>query len=176
MGRHLGIDFSLVSVDFGKQVGKQNRAKINKKWHRKNDGKKKGTMIAKKLEKVPATTSYRGGPGSRGGGRGRGKPFPEGEEGVVGSTGPLNHLSPEGWLDSLCSTYSPPICYRSQVISILCAWLIHAHTSAAASHNRTRNLLFRICFQNHKYHIWIVLQMVGLILFHRAKFLQEYPE
>ena len=67
MGRHLGIDFSLILVDFGRQVGRQNRAKIDQKWHRKNDGKKKGTMIAKKLEKVPATPSDRRCPGSRGG-------------------------------------------------------------------------------------------------------------
>ena len=67
MGRHLGIDFSSILVDFGRQVGRQNRSKIDQKWHRKNDGNKKGTMIAKKLEKVPAELSDRGGPGSRGG-------------------------------------------------------------------------------------------------------------
>ena len=67
MGRHLGIDFSSILVDFGKQVGRQNRAKIDQKWHRKNDGKKKGTMIAKELENVPAELSDWGGPGSRGG-------------------------------------------------------------------------------------------------------------
>ena len=67
MGRHLGIDFKSILVDFGKQVGRQNRAKIDAKRHRKNDVKKKGTMIAKNLEKVPAEPSDRGGPGSRGG-------------------------------------------------------------------------------------------------------------
>ena len=67
MGRHLGIDFSSILVDSGSEVGRQNRAKIDAKRYRKNDGKKKGTMIAKKLEKVPATPSDWGGPGSRGG-------------------------------------------------------------------------------------------------------------
>ena len=67
MGRHLGIDFSSILVDFGRQVGRQNRAKIDAKRHRKNDGKKKGSRIAKKLEKMPATPCDRRGPGSRGG-------------------------------------------------------------------------------------------------------------
>ena len=67
MGRHLGIDFSSIWVDFVRQVGRQNQAKIDAKRHRKNDVKKKGTMIAKKLEKVLTTTSYQGGPRSRGG-------------------------------------------------------------------------------------------------------------
>ena len=48
MGRHLGIDFSSILVDFGRQVGRQNRAKIDQKLHRKNDGKKKGSKIVKK--------------------------------------------------------------------------------------------------------------------------------
>ena len=72
MGRHLGTHFSLILVGLGGQVGKQNGAKIDAKRHRINDVKKKGTMIAKKLEKVPATPSDWGGPGSRGGGRVRG--------------------------------------------------------------------------------------------------------
>ncbi len=29
MGRHLGIDFSSILVGFGRQVGKENRAKID---------------------------------------------------------------------------------------------------------------------------------------------------
>ena len=37
MGRHLGIDFWMSLVDLGTQVGRQNRAKIDHKWHRKND-------------------------------------------------------------------------------------------------------------------------------------------
>ena len=67
MGRRLGIDFSSILVDFRSQVGKQKRRKIIQKWHRKNDVKKKGTMIAKKLEKVPAELSDWGVPRSRGG-------------------------------------------------------------------------------------------------------------
>ena len=79
MGRHLDIDFSSILVDFGSQVGRQNRTKIDQKWHRKNDEKKKGSEIAKKSQKVRATTSGTRGPRPRGGGRGRGKPLPEGE-------------------------------------------------------------------------------------------------
>ena len=37
MGRHLGIDFSSILVDFGRQVGVENRAKIDPKRHRKSD-------------------------------------------------------------------------------------------------------------------------------------------
>ena len=40
MGKHLGIDFSTILVDFGTQVGTQNRAKIDTKRHRKNDANK----------------------------------------------------------------------------------------------------------------------------------------
>ena len=39
MGRQLGIEFSSIFMDFGTQVGMQNRAKIVQKWHRKNDEK-----------------------------------------------------------------------------------------------------------------------------------------
>ena len=39
MGRHLGIDFHWILVDFWKQVGKENGAKIDPKRHRKNDWK-----------------------------------------------------------------------------------------------------------------------------------------
>ena len=67
MGRHLGIDFSSILVDFGSQVGRQNRAKIDQKWHRKNDGKKKGSKIAKKSQKVRATLCGTWGPRPRGG-------------------------------------------------------------------------------------------------------------
>ena len=48
MGRHLGIDFSSILVDFGSQVGRQNRAKIDAKRHRKNDGKVDSVEMAKK--------------------------------------------------------------------------------------------------------------------------------
>jgi len=47
---HLSIDFYAILVDFGSQVGKQNRAKIDQKWHRKNEEKKKGNKMAKKSQ------------------------------------------------------------------------------------------------------------------------------
>ena len=50
MGRHLGIDFSSMLVDLESQVGRQNRAKIDQKWHRKNDEKKKSAQMAKKSQ------------------------------------------------------------------------------------------------------------------------------
>ena len=49
MGRQLGIDFSLILVDFGTQVGKQNRTKIVQKRHRKNDEKNEGQQDGKKV-------------------------------------------------------------------------------------------------------------------------------
>ena len=50
MGRHLGIDFGTILVDFVRQVGVENRAKIDPKRHRKSDEKKKGTKMAKKAQ------------------------------------------------------------------------------------------------------------------------------
>ena len=50
MGRQLGIEFSSIFMDFGTQVGMQNRAKIVQKWPRKNDEKKKGNKMAKKSQ------------------------------------------------------------------------------------------------------------------------------
>ena len=47
MGSHLGIDFGAILVDFGRQVGLENRAKIDPKWHQKTDEKKKVTKMAK---------------------------------------------------------------------------------------------------------------------------------
>ena len=48
MGMCLGTDFDWILDDLGSQVGGQNRAKIDQKWHRKNDEKKKGNKMAKK--------------------------------------------------------------------------------------------------------------------------------
>ena len=56
MGRHLGIDFLWILVDFGRQVGKENRAKRHQKWHRKNDEKTKGNKMAKKSQQEALTT------------------------------------------------------------------------------------------------------------------------
>ena len=66
MGRHLSIDFSSILVDFGRQVGTENRAKIDPKRHRKNDEKKKGAKIAKKSQEEAPTSPYGGGPGAPG--------------------------------------------------------------------------------------------------------------
>ena len=67
MGRHLGKNCSMILLGFGGQVGRQNGAQMDSKRHCKNDGKKKGTRIAKKLENVDATPWGRRVPGSRGG-------------------------------------------------------------------------------------------------------------
>merc|ERR1712217_648897 len=37
MGRHLGIDFSSILVDFGTQLGRQNPSKFDVKMHEKNE-------------------------------------------------------------------------------------------------------------------------------------------
>ena len=67
MGRHLGIVFSWILMDFGSQVGRQNEAKIDPKRHRKNDAKKIGTKMANKTVLGPTTPIGGGGPRSRGG-------------------------------------------------------------------------------------------------------------
>ena len=59
-------------------VGRQNGAYIEQSRHRKNYEKKKGSKIAKKLEKVPATRCGGRSPEPRGGDR-EGKPIPKGE-------------------------------------------------------------------------------------------------
>ena len=98
MGRHLGIDFSWILMDFGSQVGKQNGAKIDPKRRRKNNRKKKGTRMHRKSQYDTPTLRETTGPGSRGGGRGRGKPLPEGRreegKGLLGRWPTLNHSSP----------------------------------------------------------------------------------
>ena len=67
MGRHPGIDFKWIWVDFGRQVGKENRAKRHQKWHRKNDEKMKGNKMAEKSQQDVPTTSDPTGPGPWGG-------------------------------------------------------------------------------------------------------------
>ena len=47
----------MILVDFGCQVGVQNQPKIDQKWHRKNDGKKKGSKMAKKTIQEPTVPS-----------------------------------------------------------------------------------------------------------------------
>ena len=73
MERRLGMDFSWISVDFGRQVGRENRAKRLQKWHRKIDEKMKGNKMAKKSQQEAPTTRGTWGPGPWGGGRGRGQ-------------------------------------------------------------------------------------------------------
>ena len=85
-------------VDFGRQVGVENRAKIDPKRHRTNDGKMTGTKIAKKSKSDSPSRPGTGFPGPRGGGMGRGKPLPrEGGKGV----GTVEHSKPpsRGWWD-----------------------------------------------------------------------------
>ena len=105
MGRHLGIDFSSILVDFGRQVGTENRAKIDPKRHRENDEKKKGAKMAKKSQQEAPTTLDTRGPGPRGGflvawwlPRGL-KPEGLKRRGVENRHSTLNHPSPEGWWD-----------------------------------------------------------------------------
>ena len=52
-GWHLGIDFWTILVHFGRQVGVENRQKIDPKRHRKSDEKKKVTKMAKSRSKTP---------------------------------------------------------------------------------------------------------------------------
>ena len=92
-------------MDFWRQVGRENGAKIDPKRHRKSDGKMEGTKMAKRSQQAVTRRGETRGPEPWGGGRGRGKPLPEGRgEGGRGKYTTLNHLSPEGWWD-----YKKPI-------------------------------------------------------------------
>ena len=55
MGRHPGIDFLWILVDFWRQVGKENGAKIDPSRHRKSDGKVDSVKIAKKSQEAVTT-------------------------------------------------------------------------------------------------------------------------
>ena len=64
-GQHGKASWHRFFIDFGGFGEPSWEAKSSQdaqKWHRKNDGKKKGSKIAKKLEKVPAEPSDRRGP------------------------------------------------------------------------------------------------------------------
>ena len=63
-GRHLGIDFWSILVDFGGQVGTKNRSKIGPESGPKNDAKRDG----KKTEKKGAGEGNMGGGIQRRGG------------------------------------------------------------------------------------------------------------
>ena len=66
MGRHLGIDFLWILVDFWKQVGRENGAKIDPKRHRKREGKVDSIKMAKNSQKDVLTLCDPRGPGPRG--------------------------------------------------------------------------------------------------------------
>ena len=80
MGRYLGIDFEWILDDLGSQVGGQNRAKIDQKWHRKNNDKKKSAKMTKKSQQEAATTLDTTGPGPWVGSGGRCKPLLRGSK------------------------------------------------------------------------------------------------
>ena len=67
MERHLGIDFLWILVDFWKQVGEENGAKIDPRRHRKSDGKVDSVKIAKKLQQAVTTLCETRGPEPWGG-------------------------------------------------------------------------------------------------------------
>ena len=93
MGRHLGIDILWILVDLGSQVGVENRSKIDQKWHRKNDEKKKGAKMAKKSQQEAPTTRGTTGPGEGQGGVETRRVEKKSAETRYTT---LNHPSPEG--------------------------------------------------------------------------------
>ena len=87
-------------MDFGKQVGRENGAKIDPRRHRKREGKVDSMKMAKKSQEDVTRRGGTRGPEPWGGGRGRGESLPEGRrEGVETRYTTLNHLSPGGWWD-----------------------------------------------------------------------------
>ena len=67
MGRHLGIDFLWFLVDFWREVGEENGAKIDPRRHRKSDGKVDSVKIAKKSQQAVTTLCGTRGPEPWGG-------------------------------------------------------------------------------------------------------------
>ena len=65
-------------MDFGRQVGRENRAKRLQKWHRKNDEKMKDSKMTKKSNKEALTPLGPEEPRPRKGVGGGVKPLPEG--------------------------------------------------------------------------------------------------
>ena len=90
-------------MDFWKQVGRENGAKIDPRRHRKREGKMEGTKMATRCEEEAKRNRGPRGP-EPWGGRGRGKPLPEGRgEGGSGKL-PVLHSKPpqpKGWWDFL---------------------------------------------------------------------------
>ena len=64
--------FKWILVDFWRQVGRENGAKIDPRRHRKSDEKMEGTKMATRCEEVALRTRDPRGPEPWGGGRGRG--------------------------------------------------------------------------------------------------------
>ena len=62
-------------MDFWRQVGRENGAKIDPRRHRKKDGKVDSIKMAKKSQQDVLTRRFPRGPGPWGGGRGRGRAF-----------------------------------------------------------------------------------------------------
>ena len=90
-GWHLGIDFSWILVDFGRQVGRQTGAKIDPKRHRKTMRKTTETRLPKKSQQESQPTRETSGFGSWEGVGGGINPSPR-EEGK-GMT-PVQHPKP----------------------------------------------------------------------------------
>ena len=65
-------------MEFWRQVGKENRAEIDPRRHRKREGKVDSMKMAKKSQEDVTRRGETRGPLPWGGGRGRGKPLPEG--------------------------------------------------------------------------------------------------
>ena len=78
MGRHLGIVFFWFLVDFCRQVGEENGAKIDPRRHRKSDGKMEATKMARRSTNDALTTRGGGGPEPWGGPPRQGGPNPWG--------------------------------------------------------------------------------------------------
>ena len=93
-------------MDFGCQLGRENRANIDQKRYRKNDEKKKGAKMAKTSQQEALTTLAPPPPGPWEGVGGGDKSPPRGVETrrvekkrAETRYTTLNHPSPEGWWD-----------------------------------------------------------------------------
>ena len=76
--------------------GVQNRSKIDQGGRLKSNAKKDASRMAKEAPTRGANHRKQAGFWAWEGGRGKGKPFPEG---LKADFHALNHLSPEGWWD-----------------------------------------------------------------------------
>ena len=90
------MDFGRILDRFGSHFGVQNQSKINQEGKLKSNAKKLASRSAKGVKSrgsdyhpAPRILAWEGG-------RGKGKPFPEG---LKADYPTLNHLSPLGWWD-----------------------------------------------------------------------------